>query len=70
MTLLVIVSRSISVKLESHVWHTMFQEHRTFGSELDFVIYGHGSHLDLVSETILTKFTFPLSKRAPHKVWP
>ena len=50
--------------------HTMFQEHRTFGSELDFVIYGHGSHLDHVSETILTKFTCPLSKRAPHKVWP
>ena len=50
--------------------HTMFQEHRTFGFELDFVIYGHGSHLDHVSETILTKFTFPLSKRAPHKVWP
>ena len=49
--------------------HTMFQEHRTFGSELDFVIYGHGRHLDHVSETILTNFTFPLSKRALHKVW-
>ena len=48
----------------------MFQEHRTFGSKLDFVIYGHGSYLDHVSETILTKFTFRLSKSAPHKVWP
>ena len=63
-------SRSNSVELESLVRHTMFQEHRTFGSELGFVIYGHGSLLDHVSETILTKFTFPLSKRAPHKVWP
>ena len=70
LTLLVNTSRSNSVDLESLVQHTMFQEHRTFGSELDFVIYGHGNHLDHVSETILTKFTFPLSKRAPHKIWP
>ena len=54
LTLLVNRSRSNSVELESLV-HTMFQEHRTFGSELDFVIYGHGSHVDHVSETILTK---------------
>ena len=70
LTLLVNRSRSNSVELESLVWHTMFQEHRTFVPELDFVIYGHVSHLDHVSETILTKFTFPLSKRALHKVWP
>ena len=70
LTLLVNGSRSNSVELESLVRHTTFQEHRTFGSELDFVIYGHGSHLDHVSKTILTKFTFLLSKRAPHKVWP
>ena len=49
--------------------HIMFQEHRTFCSELDFAIHGHGSHLGHVSKTIFTKFTFPLSKRAPHKVW-
>ena len=70
LTLLVNRLRSNSVELESLVWHTMFQEHRTFGSELHFVIYGHGSHLDHVSETILTKFTFPLSMRAPNNVWP
>ena len=69
LTLLVNRSWSNSVEFESLVRHTMFQDYRTFGSELDFVIYGHGSHLDHVSETILTKFTFPLSKRAPHKVW-
>ena len=70
LTLLVNRSRPNSVELESLVRHTMFQEHRTFGSVLDFVINGHGSHLDHVSETILTKFRFPLSKRPPHKVWP
>ena len=53
LTLLVNKSRSNSVELESLVWHTMFQEHRTFGSELYFVIYRHGSHLEHVSETIL-----------------
>ena len=52
LTLLVNRSRSNSVELESVVRHTMFQEHRTLGSELDFVIYGNGSHLDHVSETI------------------
>ena len=52
------------------MWHTMFQDHRTLGSAEDFVIYGQGSHLVHVSKTIFTKFTFPLSKRAPHKVWP
>ena len=70
LALLVNRSRSNSVELESLVRHTMFQEHRTFGSELYFAICGHGSHLGHVSETILTKFTFPLSKRAPFKVWP
>ena len=70
LTLYVNRSRPNSVKLESLVRHTMFQEHRTFGSVLDFVIYGHGSHFDHVSETLLIKFTFPLSKRAAHKVWP
>ena len=70
LTLLVNRSRSNSVELESLVRHTMFQEHRTFCSELDCVIYGNGSHPDYVSETILTKFTFPLSNRAPHIVWP
>ena len=69
LTLLVNRSRSNSVELESLVRHTMYQEHRTFCSELDFAIYGHGSHLGHVSKTIFTKFTFPLSKRAPHKVW-
>ena len=52
LTLLVNRIMSNSVELESLVRHTMFQEHRTFGSELDFVIYRHGSHLDHVSETI------------------
>ena len=69
LTLLVNRSRSNSVELESLVRHTMFQEHRTFSSALDFAIYGHGSHLGHVSKTIFTKFTFPISKRAPHKVW-
>ena len=49
---------------------TMFQEHRTLDSAEDFAMYGHGSHLVHVSKTIFTKFTFPLSKRAPYKVWP
>ena len=49
---------------------TMFQEHRTLDSGEDFAIYGHGSHLGHVSKTIFTKFTSPLSKRAPYKVWP
>ena len=49
--------------------YVMFQERRTFDSAEDFDIYGHGSHLGHVSKTIFTKFTFPLSKRAPYKVW-
>ena len=69
LTLLVNRSRLNSVELESLERHTMFQEHRTFSSALDFAIYGLASHLGHVSKTIFTKFTFPLSKRAPHKVW-
>ena len=50
--------------------HAMFQDDRTLGSAEDFSIYGHDSHLGHVSKIIFTKFTFPLSKMAPHKVWP
>ena len=51
------------------MWDTMFQEHRIRNSGEGFAIYGHDSHLGHVSKTIFTKFTFPLSKRAPYKVW-
>ena len=58
MTSLVNRSRPNSVELESLVRHTMFQEHRNFGSEINFVIYGHDSHLDNVSKTLLNSL-FP-----------
>ena len=70
LTVLVKRSRSNFVELESLMRDTMFQEHRTLDSGEDFAIYGHGSHLGHVSKTIFSKFTFPLSKRAPYKVWP
>ena len=70
LTLLVNRSRSNFVELESLMRHTMFQEYRTLDYADEFAIYGHGSHLGHVSKIIFTNFTFPLSKRAPHKVWP
>ena len=70
MTLPVNRSKSNFVELESLMRHDIFQYHRTLGSAKDFAIYGHGSDHGHVSKTIFTKFTFPLSKRAPHKVWP
>ena len=68
LTLLVNRSTSNFVELESLMRHTIFQENRTLGSSEDFAVYGHGSHLGHVSKTVFTKFTFPISKRAPHKV--
>ena len=73
MTLPINRSRSNFVELESLMWNDIFQDHRTFGSAEDFAIYGHGSDHGHASKTIFTKFTFPLSKRVPHKVgldWP
>ena len=70
MTLPVNRSRSNFEELESFMRHGIFQDHMTLGSAEDLAMYGHGSHHSHVSKTIFTKFTFPLSKRAPHKVWP
>ena len=65
MTLPVTRSRPCFVELESLMRHDIFQDHRTL-----VAIYGHGSDHGHVNKISFKKFTFPLSKRAPHKVWP
>ena len=63
-------SRSNFVELGSLMLHALFQGHMTLGSAEDFAIYEHDNHLGHVSNTILHKLPFLLSKRAAQKVWP
>ena len=52
--------------------HAKFPDHRTSGSGEDFKVFisRHGGHLGHVTETIFTKFMFPLPKKVPHLIWP
>ena len=54
--------------------HTKFQGHWSIGSgEEDFfkvfTVYGHGSHVGHVTQTILYKFSFLKALEAVYEIW-